>query len=107
MGWESAAAARASRVNRARAEASAARLGASTFTATRRFSAISRSRKTAPMPPTPISRRNWYSPSSDLLRSAATWSVSIATGARGSEPCVGVGTSDAPQVGHTSTLSGT
>src|SRR5437762_6435227 len=54
FGWDTAAAASASRVNRARATRSSATAGKSTLTATSRLSDSSLPMKTTPMPPSPM-----------------------------------------------------
>ena len=54
FGWFSDASTRASRAKRARRSASSANSGDRTFTATSRFSSVSRARYTCPMPPAPI-----------------------------------------------------
>jgi hypothetical protein len=57
LGWESAAAARASRSKRARACASRATSSGKTLIATSRPSFESRARYTSPIPPAPIGER--------------------------------------------------
>src|ERR1700675_2956784 len=62
LGWFSEARVWASRVNRARRSGSLANASGRIFSATSRFSFVSRARYTSPMPPAPRAERISYEP---------------------------------------------